>query len=47
MGKDQIIITKRKRKYYLTILKNYKLTTYIEAVSTINEAYPTFIILTN
>ncbi|KJZ68840.1 hypothetical protein HIM_11770 [Hirsutella minnesotensis 3608] len=45
VGKDQLIITKRKRSHYFGIPENRESATLIEAISAVGHFTPTFIIL--
>ena len=45
MGKDQLIVTKRKRAHYFSLPENRESTTTIECISATREFLPLFLIL--
>lgn len=46
IGKNQLVVTKRKRAYYFAIPENRESVTAIEAISAAGRAIPLFLILT-
>lgn len=46
MGKDQLVVTKRKRTHYFAIPENRESATCIEAISAAGQYCPAFIIMT-